>query len=235
MPIIPFTPKRRRFGQNGVVLQILGFFFNEKKKEIKKKKKKKRRNRGGWSHPIPAVFLAKGWSATPYRPYGGGLQPPLAQKMGWPNHPIFGQGVVGHPIPAVWGWPKPPQAFGWSGHPERPKKKKGKKWVWDFGPVGGVRSHPQALGGGSATPKIPNLFFFFFFFCLSGWPDHPQRPGVASTTPIRPVWGGRPPLGQKWGGPATPFFGQGVAPATPISPFFFFFLISFFFSLKKKS
>jgi hypothetical protein len=27
MPIIPSTPKLRRFGQNGVVLQILGFFF----------------------------------------------------------------------------------------------------------------------------------------------------------------------------------------------------------------
>jgi hypothetical protein len=40
---------------------------------------------------------------------------------------------------------------------------------------------------------------------------------------MRPVWGGRPPLGQKWGGLTTPFFGQGVAPATPISPPFFFF------------
>jgi hypothetical protein len=51
---------------------------------------------------------------------------------------------------------------------------------------------------------------------------------VALATPIRPVWGWLPPLGQKWGGPATPFFGQGVAPATPI----FFFLL--FFKKKKK-
>jgi hypothetical protein len=42
MPIIPSTPKLRRFGlgQNGVVLQILGFnFFFRKNKEKKKKKK----------------------------------------------------------------------------------------------------------------------------------------------------------------------------------------------------
>jgi hypothetical protein len=31
-------PKRRRFGQNGIVLQILGFFFYERKKEIKNNK-----------------------------------------------------------------------------------------------------------------------------------------------------------------------------------------------------
>jgi hypothetical protein len=136
--------------------------------------------------------------------------------MGWPDHPIFGQGVASHPIPAVWAWPKPPQAFG--GGPATPKgqKKKTKKmgfgfWGWPdhpLGPgggfrhhlpvVGGGRSHPQALGGGPATPKIPNPFFLFFvslffFFGLSGWSDHPQRPGVASATPIRPVWGGRPP------------------------------------------
>jgi hypothetical protein len=62
---------------------------------------------------------------------------------------------------------------------------------------------------------------------------------VASATPIRPVWGGRPPLGQKWGGRTTPFFGEGVAPATLISsPSFFFFFFSFFnflfLNLKKK-
>jgi hypothetical protein len=58
------------------------FFFFKKKKEIKK--------RGGGGEK-------SGW-----------LEPPLAQKMGWPNHPIFGQGVVDHPISAVWGWLKPP-------------------------------------------------------------------------------------------------------------------------------
>jgi hypothetical protein len=103
--------------------------------------------------------------------------------------------------------------------------------------VGGGRSHPQALGGGPATPKIPNTFFrfFFFFFSLSRWPDHPQRPGVASATPILPV---RPPLGQKWGGPATPFLGKGWLQPPRNSPLFFFFFFFFnfllFFKKKKK-
>jgi hypothetical protein len=95
---MPFwaCPKRCRFGQNGVVLQILGFFFFLKKKEIKKKKKE------------------IGVAATPF------------PKMGWPDHPIFGQG---------------PQAFG--GGPATPKgqqkKKKREKWV-------------LAFGGGRTTP-----------------------------------------------------------------------------------
>jgi hypothetical protein len=225
---LPFTPKRRRFAQNGVVLGILGFtfffFFFEKKKEIKKKKKKKKkgRNRGGWSHPLPKIwggrttpFLAKGWSATPYRPYGGGRSHP---------RPL---GVVRPPRKAK----------------KKKKNKKTKKWVWDFGggrttpkglgvafghplrPVGGVRSHPQALGGGPATPKGQNPFFPFFF-----WPF-----GVAGPPPK--AWGGfghphtagmgwpKPPLGQKWGGPAT-----------PISFFFFlFFFFNFLLFFKKKN
>jgi hypothetical protein len=41
----------------------------------------------------------------------------------------------------------------------------------------------------------------------------------------------KPPLGQKGGGPATPFLGKGVAPDFP-PPFFFFF--SLFFLKKKK-
>jgi hypothetical protein len=60
------------------------------------------------------------------------------------------RGGFGHPIPAT-----PYRLYGGGfGHPLRP--------------VGGGRSHPQALGGGPATPKILNPFFccsvFFFFF-----------------------------------------------------------------------
>jgi hypothetical protein len=152
-------------------------------------------------------------------------------------------GVAGHPIPAVWGWPKHPQAFG--GGPATPKghKKKKKKngrmglgvvagpppraWGWLRTPPTGrrwwLRPPPCPWGWSGHPPKakpILSVFFFFFFFFR----------GVAFR-------GGRPPLGQKWGGPATPFFGQGVAPATPISspPFLKkFFLISFFFQKKKK-
>jgi hypothetical protein len=95
--------------------------------------------------------------------------------------------VAGHPIPAVWGWPKPPQAFG--GGPATPKGQKKKKqnkkngfgilgvagprpraWGWLQPPPTGRRGWLQALGGGPATPKIPNPFFFVFFFlvCLVG-------------------------------------------------------------------
>jgi hypothetical protein len=74
---------------------------------------------------------------------------------------------------------------------------------------------PRGWFGHTQRPKP--IFPFFFFFGLSGWPDHPQRPGVAS------VWGWpKPPLGQKWGGPATPFLGrEWLQP--PRFPFFFFF------------
>jgi hypothetical protein len=147
-----------------------------------------------------------------------------------------------------------PGLWGWSGHPERPKKKKKKKkrkkWVWDFG---GGRTTPRAWGwlrtpptagrgcpkpppgprGWSGHPQNPKpIFFVFFFFFLAfrggrttpkglGWlrPPPYDRYGVAEATP----W-------PKMGWPATPYFGQGVAPATPISPFFFFlvFFPSFF-------
>jgi hypothetical protein len=175
-------------------------------------------------------------------------------EMGWPDHPIFGQGVA---EPAVWGWPKPPRPLGVVRPPRKAKKKKKKKknekmglgfWGWPdhpqgpgggFGhplrPVGGVPSHPQALGGGPATPKGQNPFFPFFFFFF--WPF-----GVAGPPPK--AWGGFghphtagsatpwPKMG--WSG--HPISGQGVAPATPRFPlffFFFFFFDSFFFSKKK--
>jgi hypothetical protein len=41
----------------------------------------------------------------------------------------------------------------------------------------------ELLGLAEATPNSSNLFFFFDG--LLGWPDHPQRPGVASATPYR--------------------------------------------------
>jgi hypothetical protein len=128
----------------------------------------------------------------------------------------------------LWGWPDHPQGHGGGrSHHLRP--------------AGGVRSHPQALGSGPATPRGQNAFFRFFFFFgpfgVAGPPPkawggfgHPHTAGMG--------WA-KPPLGQKWGGPATPFFGQGVAPATPISPslffiFYYYFLISFLFFFKKK-
>jgi hypothetical protein len=215
MPIIPSTPKLRRFGQNGVVLEILGFFFL-----MKKRRKIK----------IKIFFFKK-------KKKGGGEI-----------------GVAGHPIPAAWGWPKPPQAFG--GGPATPKGPKKKKkntkkmglgfWGWPdhpqgpggcFGhplqPVGGVRSHPQALGGGPATPKVPNPFFSFFFFFFPF--------GVAGPPPK--AWGGfGHPHAAGMGWPATPwpkmgwsdhpiFWARGGSShpdfSPPPPPFFFFLIFNF--------
>jgi hypothetical protein len=100
----------------------------------------------------------------------------LAQKMWWPDHPIFCQGVADHPIPAVWGWLRPPPGlWGWSDHPERPKTKNKKMGLGCWGWSG----HPQ-------QPKPIFSPFFFFLGGLSGWSDHPQRPGVAEATPRFP-------------------------------------------------
>jgi hypothetical protein len=60
-------------------------------------------------------------------------------------------GVAGHPIPAVWGWLKPPQAF--EGGPATPKGQK-KKRKNGFGILG---------VGWPATP----ISSFFFFFSIS--------------------------------------------------------------------
>jgi hypothetical protein len=104
----------------------------------------------------------------------------------------------------------PPWPRGWSGHPQKPqkKKKKNEKWVLAFW---GWPDHPQGPGGGFGHPN----FVLFFWGGFWGWPDHPLGHGGGSTTP-------RPAVG--------------VAPATPDffpPPFFFFniflFLFSFFF------
>jgi hypothetical protein len=121
--------------------RVFFFFFFEKKKEIKKKKEKKKKergkSRGGWTTPCP--------------------------KMGWPNHPIFGQGVASAtPYGCMGVAEATPGLWGWSGHPERPPRGRGVAsatcWGWS--------GHPQ-------NPK-PIAQSFFFFFGLSGWPDHPD-------------------------------------------------------------
>jgi hypothetical protein len=182
-------------------------------------------------------------------------------KVGWPDHPIFGQGVAsatpyrpyggGRSHPRPLGVVRPPQKA------QKKKKKKGKMgfglWGWPdhpLGPgggfghplpaVGGGFGHLHALGGGPATPKGQNPFFpFFFFLGLLGWPDHPQRPGVASATPIRPVWGGRSHPLAKNGVVRPPHFWEGGGSSHPDSLFFFFFFFFFFkfpsfFQKKKK-
>jgi hypothetical protein len=155
-------------------------------------------------------------------------------------------------LPKKWGGLTTPfLAKGWPATPYRPlgatlkgqkKKKKGKMglgfWGWPDhpqGPRGGFGHHLPVVGGGPATPKIPNPFFLFFFFVLgglSGWPDHPQRSGVASATPIRPVWGGRSDPLAKNGVVRPPHFLGKEPPRFPF--FFFFFNFLLFFKIKIK-
>jgi hypothetical protein len=216
----PFWAKRRSFANFRI------FFFNEKKKEIKKKKKKKKKKKE-----------KSGW-----------LEPPLAQKMGWPDHPIFGQGVAGHPIPAVWGWPKPPQAFG--GGPATPKgqkKKKNKKngfgilgvagpppraWGWLRTPPTGRRGWlrpPLGPWGWSGHPQNPKPIFFVFFFGLSGWSDHPHTAGMG--------WPATPWPKMGWSG--HPIFWARGGSSHPDFSLLFFFIFFFFnfllFFIKKKN
>jgi hypothetical protein len=166
-------------------------------------------------------------------------------KVGWPDHPIFGQGVASAtPIRPVWGGRSHLRPLGVVRPPQKAQKKKKNErmrfglWGWPdhpLGPGGGFRhplpavgggfGHLHALGGGPATPKGQNPFSLFFFFFF--WPF-----GVAGPPPK--AWGGfghphtadmgwpKPPLGQKWGGPATPIY------------LFFFFFFFQFPSFKKK-
>jgi hypothetical protein len=179
-----------------------------------------------------------------------------------PPH-FWPRGGFGHPIPAVWGWPKPPQAFG--GGPATPKgpkkkKKRGKNGFWPLGVAGPPprawrwpKPPPTAGRGCPKPPPGPRR-----------WSGHPQRPkpisppppfflgpfGVAGPPPK--AWGGfghphtagmgwpKPPLGQKWGGSATPLLGRGwlQPPRFPLLFFYFLFLFFFnfllFFKKKKK-
>jgi hypothetical protein len=151
-----------------------------------------------------------------------------------------------------------PGLWGWSGHPKRPKKKKrGGNGFWPLG----VAGPPPRAWGWLRTPPAGRRWWLRPPPCPRGWSGHPQRPkpifsfffffffgpfGVAGPPPK--AWGGfghphtagmgwpKPPLGQKWGGPATPLLGRGwlQPPRFPLFFFYFLFLISFFFSKKKK-
>jgi hypothetical protein len=246
MPIIPSTPKLSRFGlvQDDAVLGSskttpfwakrhsfanlrIFFFLKKKKKEIEKKEE---------IGVAGATLCPKNGVVGPPHFWPKGGRPPYTGRMG-----------VAEATPGLWGW---------SGHPERPKKKKKKRknGVWPLGVAGppprawgwlrpplrlvdGVRSHPQALGGGPAIPKGQNPFFRFFFF----WPfevvgpppkawggfSHPHTAGMGwlGTPWPKMGWSGHPIFWARGGSSHPDFF---------LSSFFFFFLISFFFSKKKK-
>jgi hypothetical protein len=149
--------------------------------------------------------------------------------MGWPDHPLFGQGVASATPYGRYGVAS---AFG--GGPATPKatKKKKTKWVCAVGGgrttpkglgvvVGGGRSHPRPLGVVRPPPTAQTHFVFFFLGGFRGGRTTPKGLGVASATP----W---PKRG--WSG--HPIFGQGGGSSHPRFPLFFFF--SFLKKKKKK-
>jgi hypothetical protein len=158
--------------------------------------------------------------------------------------PFWPRGGFGHPIRPVWGGQSHPQAF--EGGPatlKATKKKKKKKTKWVCA-VGGGRTTPKGLGwlrppptttprplGVVRPPPTAQTHFVFFFFSwwLSGWPDHPQRPGGGFSHPIPPYGVAEATPWPKRGWSGHPIFGQGGGSSHPRFPFFFF---NFF--LKKK-
>jgi hypothetical protein len=175
----------------------------------------------GWpDHPIFGQGVA---SATPYRPYGGGrshprplgvVRPPQkAQKKKNGKNGFWPLGVAGPP-PRAWRWPKPPPTAG-RGCPKPPPGPRG----WS--------GHPQ-------RPKRILSFFFFFFFGPFGVAGPPPRAWGGFGHPHTASMGWpKPPLGQKWGSPATPFLGRGGS-SHPDLLFFFFFFFNFLLFFKKK-
>jgi hypothetical protein len=111
--------------------------------------------------------------------------------------------------------------WGWSGHPERPKKKKNGKmgfglWGWPnhpLGPGGGFGTPPTGRRGWPKPPPGP-----------SGWSGHPQNPKpIFSFFFFFWPFGVAGPPPKAWGG-----FGHPAIPPPPL-----FFLIPSFFQKKK--
>jgi hypothetical protein len=81
--------------------------------------------------------------------------------MGWPDHPLFGQGVAS------------------ASHQEKKNEMGLCRWRWSDHPQGpgcgcrGWPKPPQALGGGPATPNGTNPFRFFFLGGFRGGRSHP--------------------------------------------------------------
>jgi hypothetical protein len=144
--------------------------------------------------------------------------------MGWPDHPIFGQGVASAtPYQPYEGGPATPK-----GHQEK-KKKKEKN---GFGILGVASTTPirSVWGGHPQNPKT--IFpFFFFFLAFQGGQTTPKGLGVASAAPIRPVWGWPATPWPKMGWSDHPiFWARGGSSHPDFFPLFSFFFFKFFIS-----
>jgi hypothetical protein len=143
-------------------------------------------------------------------------------KMGWPEHPIFGQGVAKPPHTGSMVVAKTtPGLWGWSGHPERPPRKKKKKRN-GFELLRVARPPPRALVWLGVVRPPPTAQTHFIFF--SWWP-------------LGVVWPRTTPKGLGWLRPP-PYGRYGVAEATPQFPPLFFspnFLLLFEKKKKKKT
>jgi hypothetical protein len=98
-------------------------------------------------------------------------------------------------------------------------------WSHPLRPVWGGQSQSQALRGGPATPKGKKKKKKKMKEWV--WPLRVAGPPLRAWDWLWPPLTGRrgwlqSPLGQKWGGPTTPFLGRGLL-EPPRFPFFFFF------------
>jgi hypothetical protein len=153
MPTLPFTLKLHRFGLLGILGFSFFFFFE----------KKKRKSRGGFGHPIPAVWGWPGlwgWSDHPERP------PRKKKKKKKKRNGFELLGVAG-PSLRAWGWLRPPPMT-------TPR------------PLGVVRPPPTAQ-----THFV--FFFFFFLVAFRGGRTTPKGLGWLRPPPYGRYGWPKPP------------------------------------------
>jgi hypothetical protein len=177
--------------------------------------------------------------ATPCPKNGEAGPPHFWPRGGRPPH--TGRMGVAEATPGLWGW---------SGHPERPKKKKKPKkmglgfWGWPdhpLGPGGGFGHHHTAhMGVASATPRPlgvvrpppksqTHFFRFFFFLAFRGGRTTPKGLGWLRPPPYGRYGVAGHPLAKNEVVRPPHFLGKGWLQPPRFLPFF-----SLLFLLKKK-
>jgi hypothetical protein len=154
MPKLSFTPKLRRFAQNGVVL---AFFFFLKKKKIKNK-----REIGGGMGWLKPPLCPWGWSGHPKRPKKKKNEKMGLFTWGWLDYPLGPRVGFGHLLPTVGGGFGHPYALG--GGPATPCEQTHFFLFFFFGPFGVARPPHTGSRGWLQPPPISPFFLFFFPF-----------------------------------------------------------------------